>query len=138
MGDRVREIMQLFAAWLTSVLWLLTEVAASTCDYSQVSSNPLFSSATQRPAFGTDHCDRAFAGNEAGFYPCGGVRPSGVVYPPCDQVFDEMMGCGENYAPHSDCKFGDTFVGKIACKYADAKQSQLLPDEQQPVTCKEQ
>ena len=35
------------------------------------------------------------------------------------------FSCAHNYAPHSDCKFGDSFIGKIGCKYANAAESQV-------------
>ena len=44
------------------------------------------------------------------------------------------MGCGPTYGPHANCKFGDTFIGKIGCQY-DGKV--LKPASQQPVTCQE-
>jgi len=48
---------------------------------------------------------------------------------------NEMMGCGETFGPHANCKFGDTFIGKIGCQY-DGKV--LLPADKQPVTCQDQ
>eukprot|EP00656_Telonema_subtile_P015567 TRINITY_DN18181_c0_g1_i1.p1 TRINITY_DN18181_c0_g1~~TRINITY_DN18181_c0_g1_i1.p1 ORF type:complete len:301 (+),score=56.49 TRINITY_DN18181_c0_g1_i1:142-1044(+) len=111
--------------------------ASPVCDFSQVPTNPLYASASQRPAFGPEYCDNNHGGNFAGFYPCGGEQPNGEVFPPCNVTFDEMESCGETYAAHSDCKFGDSFVGKIGCKYANAGHSVLLPDAQQPITCKQ-
>jgi len=92
-------------------------VQAGSCDFSQVASNP---------HYGKDNCDANFAGQYAITLPCG------AGYAPCDSMRNEMMGCGKDYAPHANCKFGDSFIGKIGCQY-DGKV--LLPEAQQPVTC---
>jgi len=129
------EIMLLALAALGAVTALPLD--APICDFSQIPGNPLYSDPSQKSSFGAEFCDANHAGNPAGFYPCGGEQPNGEVFPACKITFNELEGCGSNYAPHSDCKFGDSFLGKIGCKYSNAGHSMLLPDDQQPVTCKE-
>jgi len=133
-GNNMRLV--LFAV-LIGITTALPKAPRKTCDFSQVASNPKYASATDKPEYGNQYCDYNFAGNFASFHSCGGEQPNGEVYPPCASTFNEMMSCGHNFAPHSDCKFGDSFIGKIGCKYANVGESQLLPDDQQPVTCKE-
>eukprot|EP00658_Telonema_sp_P-2_P024489 TRINITY_DN19841_c0_g1_i4.p1 TRINITY_DN19841_c0_g1~~TRINITY_DN19841_c0_g1_i4.p1 ORF type:complete len:294 (-),score=54.08 TRINITY_DN19841_c0_g1_i4:544-1425(-) len=103
------------------------------CDFSQIPTNPLYNAASQRPVNGSKYCDYNWSGQYASFKPCGGDE-----YPPCAETFDEMMECDLSFAPHADCKFGDSFVGHIGCKYSDSPHDKTpLPDDQQPVTCKE-
>merc|ERR1711865_141817 len=122
---------------LIAVAVALPRQQRKTCDFSQVASNPNYSSDTDKPNNGNQYCDYNFAGNFSSFRSCGGDQPNGESYPPCKDTYNDMMYCGPNFAPHSDCKFGDSFLGKIGCKYSNAAQSVLLSDDQQPVTCKQ-
>lgn len=96
--------------------------SSTQCDFSQVTSNS---------NYGKTGCDTNFGGDFAVTLPCGNAD---LGYPECNTVRNQMMGCEKTFAPHANCKFGDSFIGKIGCQYEGGK---LLPPDKQPVTCTE-